>query len=240
MKLAALYDIHGNLPALEAVLTEVDDLDLDLIVLGGDIVWGPMPSATLATLQELGSSVVFIRGNADREVAERDTSSADALVNEITLWCADQLTEEQLAFLDELPETFVVDETALGSILFCHGSPRSDEEKITPATPEVEILEMFSQVSQGSVVCGHTHMQFDRRVGTRRVINPGSVGLPYQGRRGAFWALIDEEVELRCSDYDIDAAAATIRASGCPDSDGLVSQLLDPPTQEQALTAFGS
>lgn len=240
MKIAALYDVHGNLPALDAVLFEVERLDVDLIVVGGDIVWGPMPSASLTRLQQLGSSVAFVRGNADREVAERDTSATDDLVNEITLWCADQLTEEQLAFLGELPETFVVDHTPLGPILFCHGSPRSDEEKITPATPEKEILEMLSQVSQEVVVCGHTHMQFDRRVGTRRVINAGSVGLPYQGKRGAFWALIDEEVELRCTDYDIDAAAAAIRASGCPDPDALVTHLLDPPSQEQALIAFGS
>ncbi len=240
MKLAALYDIHGNLPALEAVLAEVDGLGVDLIVVGGDIVWGPMPSATLATLQERGSSVAFIRGNADREVAERDISSADDLVNEITLWCAEQLSAEQLAFLDELPETFVSDETALGPILFCHGSPRSDEEKITEATPEADLREMLSRVSESVVVCGHTHMQFDRVVGRHRVVNAGSVGLPYEGVKGAFWALIDEEVELRRTDYDVESAAATVRASGCPDPDGLAAHLLNPPTKEQALAAFGS
>lgn len=240
MKVAALYDIHGNLPALEAVLTDLGGLDVDLILVGGDIVWGPMPFATLTRLQELGSSVAFIRGNADREVAERHISGVEEWVAELTVWCADRLTPEQLDFLGHLPETYVAPETGIGPILFCHGSPRSDEEKITPITPNEEILDMLAQTAQGVVVCGHTHMQFDRDLGARRVVNPGSVGLPYEGMTGAFWALIGDDVELRHTAYDMDAAATAIRASGCPDAEGLAAHLLDPPTQQQALLAFGS
>ena len=239
MRLAALYDIHGNLAALDTVLAETDALHVDLVVVGGDIVWGPMPAAVLERLQDLGSRAAFIQGNADREVADRVTDDAEEWVAAITRWCSDQLTDEERGFLRRLPEAFVTT-TALGPTLFCHGSPRSDEEKITPATRTDDIEAMLYGVSENLVVCGHTHMQFDRTIGATRVVNAGSVGLPYEGTPGAFWALIDEDIELRRTDYDIDEAAAAIRDSGCPDSDGLAEHVLQPPTPEHVMEQWGT
>ena len=188
MKIAALYDIHGNLPALEAVLKEIDQTHPDLILVGGDIVSGPMPRATLERLLSLGNKVRFIRGNADREVvAAFDGLPLDPNlpeeVQEVTVWIAKQIERSQRDFLAGLPEQVVIDVDRLSDVLFCHGSPQSDEEIITGATPLARLSEILAGVKQNIVVCGHTHMQFDRVINGVRIVNAGSVGMPY-GKRG--------------------------------------------------------
>ena len=202
MRVAALYDVHGNLPALEAVLAEAEREEPDLILVGGDVAAGPFPRECLESLQELGERAVWIRGNADRELGD---------------WPAAQLSDEQLAFLRGLPETVVLEIDELGPVLFCHGSPRSDEEIITAASPPERVRPMLAGLANPVVVCGHTHVQFDRRVDGTRLVNAGSVGMPYQAAPGhAFWCMLGPGVELRRSAYDAAAAAAAIEAGGMP------------------------
>jgi putative phosphoesterase len=225
-RVAALYDIHANLPALDAVLAEADAADV--IVVGGDFALGPMPAATVDRLRALGDRVRFIRGNADREVGREDA------------WQRQPLGEERLQFVAELPETLTIEVGGLGSVLFCHGSPRSDEEIITAVTPEDRLSRILAGVTEPVVVCGHTHHQFDRRVGGIRVVNAGSVGMPYEGRPGAFWAMLGPQVDLRATAYDLDAAAAAIAATGYPDADELVDTLRNPPGAEEVARHFES
>ena len=226
ISVAALYDIHGNLPALEAVLAEVGDAAT--IVVGGDFSRGPMPVETVDRLRGLGERARFIRGNADRPAAGEG-------VWEMTL-----LGGERLDFLAGLPETVTIDVAGLGSVLFCHGSPRSDEDIITAVTPDERLGRMLEGVAERTVVCGHTHHQFDRVSHGARIVNAGSVGMPYEGRPGAYWAMIGPDVELRSTAYDLDTAATAIRATGFPDTDELVATLREPTTADEVARHFES
>jgi putative phosphoesterase len=187
LRVAALYDIHGNLPALDAVLAEVD---ADVIVVGGDTVAGPQPAETLERLRSLDADVRFIRGNADREVYEEKQGLAPPEVMEFV---RAHLSPEQLDFLRALPLTL-----SIGRVLFCHATPRNDEEIFTAISPGERWAEALAGVDADVVVCGHTHVQFDRRIGDVRLVNAGSVGMPYADEPGAYWALLDgTDVELR-------------------------------------------
>ena len=230
MQVAALYDVHGNLPALEAVLSEVD---ADVILSGGDLVLGPMPSECLERLRERGAT--FIRGNGDRAVSGADDPWAERV-----RWVSEQLSEEQLAFVRQWPHPLGLEVDGLGPVLFCHGSPRSDEEILTAITPPKRLDPILDGVREQVIVCGHTHVQFDRIVGDRRLVNAGSVGMPYEGEAGiACWALLGPHVELRRSRYDAEAAAAAIRASGYPDAEEFVQEyILAPASAEEATAHF--
>ena len=237
-RVAALYDIHGNLPALHAVLADVGRCDADLVVVGGDIAWGPFPRETIELLTGL-SSVVFIRGNADREVGSRagKQDGLDDVAAAVTTWCADRLTDEQLKWLRDQQETVTIDIEQLGPTLFCHGSPRNDEEILTAETPTERLTAAVAGVQPATVVCGHTHMQFDIRADDHRIVNSGSVGMPYEGTPGAFWTLLGPDVEARRTAYDIDGAARDMIATGCPHVEMVfVDTIKDPPSREQAIT----
>jgi putative phosphoesterase len=187
LKVAALYDIHGNLPALEAVLAEVD---ADVIVVGGDTVAGPAPAETLERLRSLDADVRFIRGNADREVYEERQGLAPP---ELMDFVRARLSPEQLDFLRSLPLTL-----SIGRVLFCHATPRDDEEILTRISSDERWREALAGVEAEVVVCGHTHVQFDRQIGEIRLVNAGSVGMPYANEPGAYWTLLDgTDVELR-------------------------------------------
>jgi diadenosine tetraphosphatase ApaH/serine/threonine PP2A family protein phosphatase len=233
MVVAALYDVHGNLPALEAVLSEVD---ADVILSGGDLVLGPMPSECLERLRERGAT--FLRGNGDRAVA--GGVGPDDPWAERVRWVRQQLSEEQLAFVRQWPHPLGLEVDGLGPVLFCHGSPRSDEEILTAITPPKRLDPILDGVREQVIVCGHTHVQFDRIVGDRRLVNAGSVGMPYEGEAGiACWALLGPHVELRRSRYDAEAAAAAIRASGYPDAEEFVQEyILAPASAEEATAHF--
>ena len=235
MRVAALYDVHGNLPALEAVLAEVD---ADTILVGGDAVLGPMPKETLALLRE--RDAIFIRGNCDREVAA--PGEGEELWTRRARWVHEQLDEEELAFLRGLPHPLSLEVEGLGEVLFCHGSPRSDEEILTAITPPKRLDPILDGVTQDVVVCGHTHAQFDRLVGDRRLVNAGSVGMAYEGERGiAAWVLLGPTVVLRRTPYDVEGAAALVRETGFPDAEELVSEaLLHPPSAEEVTAHFES
>jgi putative phosphoesterase len=235
---AAIYDVHGNLPALEAVLADLESVTPDLIVVGGDVVAGPMPAEVLDRLAELGESVCFVRGNADREAVAAydngwyvDAMDAADPAERATAFAASKIDHEHRNLLASFAERLVVEVEGVGQVLFCHGSPRSDEEIVTAATTEGRLQEILAGVDQDLVVCGHTHAQFDLRVGGKRVVNAGSVGMPYQGKPvGAFWLLVGADgVSLRRSDYDLDRAVRRIRATGYPEAEDMAQILLEPP-----------
>jgi predicted phosphodiesterase len=243
-RVAALYDIHGNLPALEAVLAEVDALAPELVVVGGDVAAGPMPAQTLDRLMALGDRARFLRGNADREVVEafdqgRPSTAFSDVAARATTWTAQHIAPEHRDFLASFEESVSLDLAGLGPTLFCHGSPRSDEEIIAAVTPEERLTRILGDTAEDVVVCGHTHHQFDRRAAGKRVVNAGSVGMPYEGRPGAFWLLIDGEVQLRRTDYDVEAAIAAMRESGFRDVDEHVREsLLEPVGAEEVAEFF--
>ncbi len=246
-RVAAIYDLHGNLPALEAVLADLEGLNPDLIVVGGDVVAGPMPAEVLDRLTALGRSVCFVRGNADREVlaAYGDGRYADATdaadpTERAAAFAASKIDRGHRDLLASFSERLVVEVEGVGQVLFCHGSPRSDEEIVTSATTEGRFRGILAGVDQDLVVCGHTHAQFDRRVGAKRGVNAGSVGMPYQGKPvGAFWLLLGTDgVSLRRSDYDLDRAVERIRATGYPDAEDVARILLEPPDPEWVADFF--
>ena len=241
MRVAAVYDIHGNLVALEAALEAIEASGVDLIVVGGDIAWGPLPAECVERLRTLGDACRYVRGDADRDVlesllaAEPDGTDETELVSR---WCAEQLPEEQREFLRGQPEALSLEIDGLGPTLFCHGSPRSDRDRMTVGTAEDRLLPMLAGVRERVVVCGHTHAQFDRTVGDHRIVNAGSVGLQF-GERGAHWALLGPAVEFRRTEYDYDHAVARIRASGCPIAEKFVERVLDPPPASTAVERWG-
>jgi len=240
VRVAALYDVHGNTPALEATLVEVGPERVDAIVFGGDFVPGPFPRETLELVLGLGDRARFIRGNGERELLEIHEGRREARPGGLNdAWVGAQLTDEHRAFLRALPETVVLEVDGLGHVLFCHGSPRSDEEILTAATTEGRLREAVGDVSEPVVVCGHTHMQFDRTVERVRVVNAGSVGMPYGGDAGAHWALLGPEVELRQTPYDVEAAAARIRTSAYPLAGEFAEEnVLTRPSAEEARELF--
>ena len=217
MTVAALYDIHGNLPALEAVLAEVPEDAV--IVVGGDFVGGPWPRQTLERVRDLGDRALWLRGNADREAAADVRVGMSDEARRSLEWSAKELTEEQRRFIRALPEDQVVEVDGLGPTLFCHGSPRSDEEIITAVTSEERLRAILAGVTAPTVVCGHTHHQFDRLVDETRVVNAGSVGMPYEGRPGAYWALLGPAVEFRRTAYDVDAMLDSMGKTDYPDAE---------------------
>jgi putative phosphoesterase len=246
-RVAAIYDVHGNLPALEAVLADLESVTPDLIVVGGDVVAGPMPTEVLDRLAVLGESICFLRGNADREVVAAYDHRCYADATDVTdpaeraaAYAASKINRRHRDLLASFAERLVVEVEGVGQVLFCHGSPRSDEEIVTTATTEGRLREIIAEVDQDLVVCGHTHAQFDRRVGTKRVINAGSVGMPYQGKPvGAFWLLVGADgVSLRRSDYDLHRAVRRIRATGYPDAEEMAQILLEPPDPEWVADFF--
>lgn len=248
MRVAAIYDIHGNLPALEAVLEDIERAGVDLIVVGGDVAWGPFPSETVDVLVGLDGAE-FIRGNADREVAGR-LGVDDGLSPEvaaITEWCADQLTDDQRDWLDGLPMKCFLEVDGLGIVQFCHGSPRSDEEIITPLSPEERLRGALEGVREPTVVCGHTHMQFSRRLFDKNaliekhIVNAGSVGLPYQQPSGAYWVLLGPGVDHRRTDYDVGKTVAAMRRTDCPHlHEYFTSTIATPPDSVDTAREFES
>lgn len=211
-RVAVLSDTHGVLPVLEAILAEPDVASADLVVVCGDLTAGPMPVETLDALTGLGDRVLLVRGNADREaVAIR--SGADNPHPE-AVWAAGALREDQVALLAGLPHPVIVEIAGFGQVLFCHGSPRGDDEVVLVDSPVSAWQGALSTVpdSVSTIACGHTHMPFVRLVDRRIVLNPGSVGMPY-GRAGGAWALLDRgQVSLRHTEIDLDAACARIVA----------------------------
>ncbi len=244
MRVAALYDIHGNLPALDAVLGDVAREQVDVIVIGGDVVAGPQPGETIERLVALGPRVRFVRGNGDREVVaaydagrlrpEEESDNGD----QTAAFTAARISPAQRDLLASWELTVELEVDGLGSVVFCHGSPRSDTEIITTATSDARLRHILAGVDQPTVVGGHTHRQFDRRIDRHRFINAGSVGSPYEGRAGAYWALLGPDVELRVTGYDVAAACAQLRQTGYPGIDEALGEWLTEPLDPDEVAAI--
>jgi predicted phosphodiesterase len=236
-RVAALYDIHGNLPALEAVLRDVRAAAVDQVVVGGDVLPGPMPRESLAALLNLDIRVAFIIGNGDREVIAPTGAVPEAYRSSME-WNAEQLGPDDAARLASWPPTVGKSVEGIGEVLFCHATPRNDVEIFTRSTPEELLLPIFGSLGVALAVCGHTHMQFDRTIGNVRLVNAGSVGMPF-GEPGAYWLLLGPDVQLRRTDYDLSDAAARIRAPTYPKADEFAARnVLQPPSEQDMLAAF--
>jgi predicted phosphodiesterase len=243
VRIAALYDIHGNLPALEAVLDQVDRAGVDAVVVGGDVVPGPLPRECLDRLAALTLPVHYLRGNGDRVVCaarrgEDISGEVPAGFADIVHWSAAALTDDDERRLAAWPATVRLPVRGLGDTLFCHATPRNDIEIFTRLTVEDRLFAVFEGVDAALVVCGHTHMQFDRMVRGIRVVNAGSVGMPFS-EPGAYWLLLGPDVALQRTAYDFDAAAARVRASSYPQAEAFASgNILRPPSEPDMLKAF--
>jgi len=227
VRVAALADVHGNAPALEAVLAEVRRESVDLVVFCGDLTWGPLPNETLAIVRTIDLPVQLVRGNADRSVGVMDDERAT--------WLAAQHGDDGTQFVNGFAPYVVADVDGLGPTRFVHGSPRSDEECVTPETPAERVREFMAGVDERVVVTAHVHVSYDRVVDVVRLVGPGSVGRPYEGERGARWAILGPDVELRRTDYDHEATADLYRASGIPQVQLDVDMLLDPITRAEII-----
>jgi putative phosphoesterase len=244
MRVAVLADIHGNLPALEAVLGDIDAAGADVIVLNGDMATGPMPAETLDRLAALGDRAVWVRGNADRELVAACDGELDPALPDVaripTKYCASRLERRHRDLLAVLPLSLTLDVTGLGAVRFCHATTRSDTEIVLVDSPMDRYQAAFADSAEPTVVLGHTHMPFERLADRRRFINPGSVGMPYGGT-GAYWALLGPDVRLRRTEYDGAAAGEMFRAAapGYPDlAEFIAENVLTVPSDAVALAAF--
>jgi predicted phosphodiesterase len=253
-RVAVLCDIHGNLPALEAVVDEIGRANIDQIVIGGDVLPGPMPRETLDFLVNLSIPVQFLYGNGDLAVlAQRAATDDPATVTywgtttgeplreslrPALRWTAHQLSAEQEVLLSRWPKTVRMSIAGLGQVLFCHGTPRSEVECFTRVTPEDRLRPVFEGLDAQLVVCGHTHMQFDRTVGNVRVVNAGSVGMPFQPP-GAYWLLLGPDVQMRYTAYDLVGAADRVRATLYPQAEEFATRnIIDSPSEADMLKAI--
>ena len=227
--------MHGNATALRAVLDELERETPDLVVHCGDLTWGPEPTETLALLEAWRDRLHCVRGNADRHLVEvgADTPPDGQTARET--WMVEQHGAAGRERLAAFPASVGADVGGLGRVLFCHGSPRSDEECITVRTPEARLREALVGVDADVVVTAHTHVQYDRRVLGKRLLNPGSVGMPYEDERGAYWAMLGPDVELRRTDYDVHEALARYRATDDPLVELMVELLLTPPSPAEVI-----
>jgi putative phosphoesterase len=236
MKIAVVADVHGNLPALRATLAEIEAERVDAIVVCGDTAAGPLVRGSLEMLAGHPEPVYWVRGNGEREtVACFDQGGAADVASDWAPWTAREIDRGWRDRMATWPIALELD-----GVCFCHGSPRADDENLTRATPDEALAAAATGTSASVIIGGHTHQQFVRTLPDGRVIaNAGSVGLPYEGRPGAFWLLVtDRRPALRETTYDISAAAAEMRASGFPDLDEAIGESLLAPADPAWVTAF--
>lgn len=239
-RIAVLTDIHGNLPALEAVLDDVAAVGVDGLVLLGDLVSGPLPDATLDRLGDLDLPVVAsVQGNADRQVVDAYDGTAGDDAHGVDIEMASVIDRRHRDVLAGLARSGVVEVEDLGTVRCCHATPRSDTEIVLGDDDEALLEAVLVGAREDVVLCGHTHVPFDRRLRRHRLVNPGSVGMPY-GSTGADWALLGPDVELRHTDYDLAGAAQLIeresRWSGA--ATFVAENLLAVPSAEEAYAVF--
>jgi diadenosine tetraphosphatase ApaH/serine/threonine PP2A family protein phosphatase len=225
------------------VLQEVRQAQADSVVVGGDVLPGPMPRETLARLMDLDIPVQCIYGNGEVAVLERMAGKEPSAVPEpywpIIRWTAEQLDSRHRSLLSAWPKTLRLEIDGLGEVLFCHATPRNENECFTRLTSENRLLPLFEGVDVAVVVCGHTHMQFDRMIGRTRVVNAGSVGMPF-GEPGADWLLLGPDIELRHTSYDFAKAAERIRGTCYPQAQEFAAHsVLQPPSEAEMLEVFG-
>lgn len=242
-RVAALYDVHGNLPALEAVLSEMQmGPPVDAVVVGGDVYPGPLARECHARLLEISSPLYFVRGNGEREVSTWHVDPAAVKlppsVRETIAWNASQLSATQADALRRWPLTQRLTIMGLGEVLFCHATPADDLSIVTQETPLDAVQQLLEPADANVVVCGHTHMAYCRHVGSKQLINAGSIGMPF-GQPGAHWLLLDAKPTLRRTPYHSDTAAARIRETDYPQKEEFVQRaIMSPPSEHDMLAVF--
>lgn len=235
MNVLALYDIHGNVDALEAVLADPRAAGADAVLVGGDVVPGPFARATLDRLETLEAPVHWLRGNGEREVAAHETPAAPDDLAAVTAGItAAELGGARAKLLGELPLTVELD-----GVLYCHATPRRDDEMVTRLSTPERWATVLADAGHHLVVAGHTHQQDDRRVGDTRFVNAGSVGLPYEGEAAAFWLWVaDGEPQLRRTPYDAADAGHRMLDAGWPDERSVSAALIEPVESRMVTEIF--
>jgi predicted phosphodiesterase len=224
----ALYDIHGNVDALDAVLADPRAAEPDAVLVGGDALPGPFARAVLDRLDALAVPVQWVRGNGERETAEAvarttppDEDDLAAVTAAVT---AREIGPERARALAALPLVATLD-----GVLYCHATPRRDDEMVTRASPAGRYAEVLAGVDATLVVAGHTHQQHTRDVGAVRFVNAGSVGLPYEGDGAARWLWVADGVpDLRRTEYDAAEAGRRMLEAGWPDERSIGASLIEP------------
>jgi len=236
---AVLADVHGNAVALAAVSEELLAAEPDLLVFLGDLTWGPLPEETWGLVCALRDSFAertfFVRGNAERALSEFRGRPDEPGRTPRDRWMLAQHSPATLDALEGFSESVIIDVEGLGPARFCHGSPRCDEELITPRTPQRRMRELLAGVPERIFVSAHSHIQFDRVVASVRSVNPGSIGMPYQGEPGAYWALLGPDVDLRRTEYDLRLATSRYRETSDPLAEAVINTLLEPPTPAEVI-----
>ena len=240
MRIAAIYDIHGNISALEAVLEEISTEKIDAVVVGGDVVSGPFPREALNLLQEISIPTYFILGNAESDVIRlilgQPSNGMSEKADEVAAWVINQLTDDQKEFLLTWSNKLQIELSPGYSAYFCHGTPRSTEEVFTLVTPEEKVSDIFRNGDSSVYICGHTHMQFKRTINNVHIVNAGSVGMPFGGT-GADWLLINgDEIEFVHTEYNLLSAAERMRTSNYPDvEDFIQNNVIHSPSKTKIL-----
>lgn len=242
-RIAVLSDTHGVLSCLDAVLAEPDVESADTVVVTGDIAAGPQPTQVLDRLLELGDRVRLVRGNADRDLvtAARGGQPPEG-TPPVDLWAAAQLSDAHVELLAGLEHPVTLDLDGVGEVLFCHGTPRDDNEVVLVDTRPSRWAEVLKDVPDTVkiVCCGHTHVPFARLMDRRWIINSGSTGMPY-GSTGVPWALLDSRgIQLRSTAIEPrHVAASIVSGSEFPAvEDWVQTYVLAPPSDLDALLAF--
>jgi predicted phosphodiesterase len=221
VRVAALYDVHGNVHALEAVLADIGEVDV--VLFGGDLASGPFPAETMELARSLPNAL-FVRGNADELASPAIDAEADAARR----WVERQLDDARIEWLATLPFSQSIDDT-----LYVHANPVDVYEVVTERTPDERIAAFLRGVREARVVTGHIHLQFQRVVAGVEWIGAGSVGYPYEDEWGAYWAVVSPEgVEFRRTEYDHERLGAAIATSGHPRAPAMFAAR---PTRAEAL-----
>lgn len=232
-RIGLISDLHGNLPALEAVLAELEAEGVEELVCFGDVAVGPSPGETIARVRELGCPVIL--GNWDEWFAQGippPANEVQSMLADIGNAWASRLTASDRRFLESLLPTLELELDGGATMLCFHGSPRSDEDQVFASTPEAELEAMFDGRRASLLVGGHTHVQLYRRASVGLIVNPGSVGMPFldwwpQPVRVAPWAeyaVLEQDdgrlrLDFRRTPYEVDALFDLCRESGMPHCD---------------------
>ena len=232
-RLAVVGDVHGSAVAFAAVLEEIRCDPPDLVVVNGDLSWGPEPEAAL-TLADGLADAVFVRGNAESALMRLVHDPALDRTDTET-WMLERHSSDRLAQIEGFAGTVSVDVDGIGRVFVCHGSPRGDQEIVTQRTPEPRMRALLDGVAVDVLVTAHVHLQFARQVLGITSMNAGSVGLQYGGPPAAYWAELGPEIRLRRTRYDLDQAERRVRGSGIPNAERLVALLREPPGSDEVI-----
>ncbi|MGH3083984.1 MAG: metallophosphoesterase family protein [Gaiellaceae bacterium] len=231
-RVAVIGDVHGNTVAFAAILGEIRVDPPDLVVVNGDLSWGQEPEATLAMADGLPNAL-FVRGNA--ESALMRLTADPSLANETERWMLHEHTAARVEQIQRFAGAVCAEVEGVGRVFVCHGSPRGDQELVTPETPDERMRALLAGTQLDVLVTAHVHLQFERGVLGVTSMNAGSIGLQYGDTPAAYWAEIGPEIRLRRTAYDIEEAARRVRSSGIPTADRIVQTLREPPSAEEVI-----